>query len=236
MLPATNMDPRDILTTDRTHLPDWIRGVPEFTQETKNIFFQSRVVFYPGAGEDGHAIKLFNSSRSAFCFVYADQSGCAYGSAPTGYRVVRDQAISKNDFKRLLSPGERRVRFNGPQPWRARWLVFQRKAEYGDDHGHEYIALLYIGGEAFTVYSELWVRSGIAPYAILIVDHGFGGNFTGYRFGGDQSPMYGWASEQNNWPHWLLVSELTEPWPGYQCVSNESVGGMHNDRRFLYRR
>ena len=35
-------------------------------------FFNSRVVFYPGAYVDGHAIKLFGSSHAAHCFVYCD--------------------------------------------------------------------------------------------------------------------------------------------------------------------
>ncbi len=88
------------------------------------------------------------------------------------------------------------------------------------------------------MYWDIWAQNGKAPYAILIVDHGRGGNFTGCRFGGDESHMYGWAEKNNAWPDWLLVSELesTEPWPGYHRVSTGDEGGMHHDQRFLYSR
>jgi hypothetical protein len=65
------MEPCDLLSRERINLPDWIRETPSFTKEITDLFLQSRVVFYPGAGDDGHPIKLFGSSRAAFCFVYA---------------------------------------------------------------------------------------------------------------------------------------------------------------------
>ncbi len=162
---------------------------------------------------------------------YADTDDRGYGGDPTGYSPVLQEEVA-------WPVSDRPFNFNGRNPKRAQWTVFQRQGGYGPDHGHEFIALLYVYGEAFTVYWDLWVRNGKAPYAILIAHHAMGGNFTGRRFGGDQSPMYEWANANNAWPHWLLVSELgsTEPWPGYQRVSTGDPGGMHHDKRFLYSR
>jgi len=223
------MCPRNVLAQEQTNLPGWIGEKPSFTEEIRQTFFQSRVVFYPGGGRDGHPIKLFCSSRAAFCFVYADQDGYDCGEEPVGYKSVRDDEVP-------WPHRDRSFRFTGTEPRAARWIIFQRQEGYGPDHGHEFIAVLYVHGEAFTVYWDLWAVNGKAPYAIVLVDHSFGGNFTGHRFGGDQSPMCQWASEQNAWPDWLLVSELTTPWPGYQRASDGDPGGMHGDNRFLHRR
>ena len=225
------MEPLDILARDQTSQPDWIREKPSFTDEIRSQFLQSRVVFYPGGGDDGHPVKLFGSSRAAFCFVYADTDERRYGCDPTGYSPVVREQVTWPELDRPFN-------FNGKNPQQAHWTIFQREQHLGDDHGHEFVALLYVHGEAFTVYWDLWAQNGKAPYAILIVDHGMGGNFTGRRFGGDQSPMYEWANANNAWPDWLLVSALgsTEPWRGYHRVSTGDAGGMHHDERFLYRK
>jgi hypothetical protein len=226
------MEPLDILARDQTSQPDWIREKPSFTEEIRSQFLQSRVVFYPGGGDDGHPVKLFGSSQAAFCFVYADQAGYDYGHNPTGYCVILQEEVT---WPRPRS--KRPFHFQGTEPQRAQWIVFQRQEQFGLDHGHEFIALLYVHGEAFTVYWDLWARNGKAPYAILLADHGFGGNFTGRRFGGHASPMYEWAEANEAWPDWLVVSEgSTEPWPGYKRISEGDRGGMHHDQRFLYSR
>ena len=190
------MEPLDILARDQTSQPDWIREKPSITEGIRSQFLQSRVVFYPGGGDDGHPVKLFGSSRAAFCFVYADTDERGYGRDPTGYRPVIQEKVTWPEL-------DRQFNFNGKNPQQAQWTIFQREQHLGDDHGHEFIALLYVHGEAFTVYWDLWAQNGKAPYAILIVDHGMGGNFTGRRFGGDQSPMYEWANANKAWPDWL---------------------------------
>jgi len=59
------MKPLYILVQEKMNLPDWIRETPSFTKEISDLFIQSRVVFYPRAGADGHPIKLFGASRAA---------------------------------------------------------------------------------------------------------------------------------------------------------------------------
>ena len=64
-------------------LPEYLRGMREQTPLWLNEFqtggafprepfFASRIVYYPSSGTDGHPVKLFGSSHSAHCFVYAD--------------------------------------------------------------------------------------------------------------------------------------------------------------------
>lgn len=67
------MELQEYLHTHREACPSWLESIninnPVFNREE---FFKSRVVFYPGACVDGHAIKLFGSSHAAHCFVYCD--------------------------------------------------------------------------------------------------------------------------------------------------------------------
>ncbi len=93
------------------------------------------MVFYPGGGDDGHPVRLFGSSRAAFCFVYADTDERGYDRVPTGYRPVLHEQVTWPEL-------ERPFEFNGTKPRMARWIIFQRLEGYGPDHGHEFIALL----------------------------------------------------------------------------------------------
>jgi hypothetical protein len=72
----------DFLFSIRETIPAWLlsfQPLPEFPIESqpaaafpRSQFFSSRCVYYPGGGFDGHPVKLFGSSHSAHCFVYAD--------------------------------------------------------------------------------------------------------------------------------------------------------------------
>lgn len=67
-------------------------------------FFNSRTIFYPGAYKDGDAVKFFNSSRMAHCFVYADFSydhetlDCLQNEELLGYRLERVIELRPEDF------------------------------------------------------------------------------------------------------------------------------------------
>ena len=53
----------------REDMPRWL----ETGELLLEKFFQSRTVYYPGAGTDGSPIKIFNCSHSSHCFVWVDQ-------------------------------------------------------------------------------------------------------------------------------------------------------------------
>ena len=53
----------------REPVPRWL----EESDFSLDRFFESRTVYYPGAGYDGSPIKLFNRSHSAHCFVWVDR-------------------------------------------------------------------------------------------------------------------------------------------------------------------
>jgi hypothetical protein len=53
-------------------MPTWLANFQQGDAFPREAFFGSRIVYYPGSGNDGHPVKLFGGSHSAHCFVYCD--------------------------------------------------------------------------------------------------------------------------------------------------------------------
>ncbi len=112
----------------------------------------------------------------------------------------------------------------------ALWVVLDRDNDLSDEHGPDRLALLHIQAEAVWVCHNLWKEHDSNPFAVVLQDHGFGGNWA--RFGGDGSALRAIA-QQFTLPELLLVGENTSPWPGYKAVSTVSGGVARNCK--LYR-
>jgi hypothetical protein len=139
---------------------------------------------------------------------------------------------------RVCFPKNPRSRTRGPE-WPgsklagAYWVILQRQEDLDAAHVPRRIALLHIHAEAMWVYCQVWARRRIAPYAIVLQDHGFGGSWC--NFGSQGSPLLSMA-QQAGLPEWLLVADNTDPWPGYQQASEDAEpGGQHGHPRRLYR-
>lgn len=238
------MTPPSILEQEGEDLPDWIRAEPAFAKKTFESFLNSRVVFYPGSGSDGHALRLFGSTHNAHCFAHADYGAQGYGRNPKGYRAVIREELSAPKLVRMLRLDEThrfselsaRSCFRREHDFRgALWAIFKRMKSYDDSHGAEYLALLHVRAEAVWTFWNLWARRRSPPHAIVLQDHGLGGNWA--AFGGADAPLYKLASECEACPRWLLVGENTKAWPGYRKASGpDRPAGMHGHQRSLYQR
>ncbi len=72
------------------------------------------------------------------------------------------------------------------------------------------------------------------PFAILLQDDGFGGNYN--RFGGGHF-LERLAQYAGALPRWLLIADNTKPWEGYRRLPlRRVVGGGNAMRRFLWKR
>jgi hypothetical protein len=246
-------DPYTILRNEAEPVAEWLLAYTAGQPFPRRKFFSSRVVFYPGSGDDGHPLKLFGGTHSAHCFVFAD---CGV-SQETFERALSDPEFkSKEGHPRFpkgyqsLSLGALRRADVAPRGWPrapdfeqselrfALWAVLERKAEFGEDHGPSRIAILVIGAEAIVCFDVLFCRSKVRPppYAIVVQDHGLGGNSPGNEFGGEGSRL--WKLAEPNPPRWLLVAQGggTRPWPGYKRMSAVDCGGMHGNARALFAR
>ncbi len=210
-----------------------------------HAFPESRIVFYPGSGHDGHPIKLFGGTHAAHCFVFADDGipmieykarleDAEHNGHPNGYQPleVRELRESELDYNSYTA---RAGRVGSPPagPGFALLAILDRRADFDEEHGPTRIAILVVGADVLGTFQVLFRQVGDqpAPFAVVLQDHGFGGCLS--RWGGNSGL---WRVAAKCAPRWFLVAGNSEPWPGYTCVSSADAGGQHNHPRCLYER
>ena len=226
------MTPEEYLKMNyREELPLWLKSFSEDTTFKVEDFFKSRVVFYPGSGEDGHAVKVFGSSHSAHCFVYADYTLGAgsikvaldtLGSCFSGYKSIYRKNLREED----LSPHgwQSHATLEQQNLWREHLRrissfqvqtfgileIIQRNEGLNDSHGAKRLAIIFLGADAHATYDALFCQDDqTAPFAVLLQDHGFGGNY--FQFG-REGIMNDIAVMTKRIPELILVGQGTEPW------------------------
>ena len=252
---ARNMqNPFDVMKEEAPAVPDWLTAYHPEQPFPINQFFASRTVYYPGSGSDGHPLRIFGHTHAAHCFVFSDY-GCSatyfeeqlldeeHRGHPRGYRPIKVISLRKNQLTPNgwrphldLDPYQSNSPFVNTRPPGGPFAVgavLERREAFGHDHGPSRLAILVVGGEGVATFDALFCQpDGNPPYALVVQDYGFGGNWA--RFGGAESPL--WSLARNfALPQWLLVADDTESWPGYEEVSQADCGGMHATPRRLFR-
>ncbi len=233
----------EYLSQHREPVPSWLARFREGDPFPREEFFRSRVVFYPGCGGDEHPIRLFGGTGSAHCFVMADylnDLSCFGGLARVRFRVpLRVGDLTPAPWTAHVLPSELRrsmydfVQRNGPPPG-ATLLVVE---EHGGAARRDPLAIILLHADGIAAYDALFCQSfgHLPPYAVLLQDHGFGGNYDSFGGGGLMERI---AARTSVFPTWLLVGRGTRPWAGYERVPavESDRGGMYNLHRHLYRR
>lgn len=241
------------LTRYAEPVPDWLNHCTATMPPDLRDFFRSRVVCYPGSGLDGHPVKLFGQAHAAHCFLYIDYGTTSHqlkaslntpGQRFRGYRTLLRQDLEEKD----LYAGRWTPHVTGEEMQRSRQgmirtspfaflEILEREPELDESHGPGRLALLFLGADGFAAYDALFCQpsSQGAPWALVIQDHGFGGNYESFGGGGLLERI---ATRSSVFPEWLLVAENTTPWHGYtpEPDAPASQGGVHNTPRRLYRR
>lgn len=126
-----------------------------------------------------------------------------------------------------------------------RLLVYERDSKLSEDHGAERFAVFCLGMEARTAFEWFYgtMFRASPPFAILLQDHGFGGDFAkcvpdhlDSGFGDPDGVLYG-AAKQSGLPEFLIVAKDT-CWNGYVPVEgvDPEIGGMAGHERRLFER
>lgn len=233
--------------------PSWLLNFKPGDAFNRQQFFGSRQVFYPGHGRDGHPVKLFGASHSAHCFVYADY----YVE-----RDALEDSLSNLDprFHRRFRGHHTLARLNlsqtdlTPHGWRQHAVlscppnmgrdtspfgfveILERDDGLDDQHGAQRLAILFLGADGIATYDALFCQQNgaLAPFAALIQDHGFAGNYDKFGEGGLLERM---AMQCQVLPKFLLVARGSDVWRGYsQCLGvSGDVGGVQRKMRFLHK-
>lgn len=242
---------REYLATLRESCPEWLANIdvknPVFNRED---FFKSRVVFYPGAYVDGHAIKLFGSSHAAHCFVYCDflfeeneikaildGHNDGYSGPILGYHpLVRIELRMQDLVPQGWIPHSNRHQIPTIKPY-GFLEILERNPEFDDQHGAQRLAVLFLGSDGHATYDALFCQNNghLPPFCLFLRDHGFGGNYSDF---GNRGLMHEIAMNTRVLPEWLVVSTNTNAWNGYQMLDdvNGEAGGMHADWRRIYKK
>lgn len=237
----------------REPCPDWLLRFKKGDKFNRKQFFDSRVVYYPGSGSDGHAVKLFGSAHCAHCFIYVDYlvkqshikadlrgSHDGYNGAFFGYHRLARLTLSESDIapqgwvQHVQHP--ERTRFSDDFKPYAFLEVLERDENLDDEHGAQRLAILFLGADGIASYDALFCQKNQVPppYAVLIQEHGFGGNYD--KFGRD-GLLERIAHQCQVFPNFLLVAEGSAPWRDYEKMAHlgGSIGGMHANTRFLHK-
>jgi len=197
------------------------------------------VLYYPGSGTDCGPLLLFAEHVKNLTVVYTDynidlvsvnqllnhlvvwQSGAIQNLAPQRFGVV---AWADFWHPSALLPAPN---INIPAPE----ISFGIETTLTHANGKK-INFIFLATEAVGTFSVL-ANANLQPTAIVLQDHGFGGNWT--SFGGD-SELWRLARVSQTLPDLLFVAENTNPWTGYECVSNYGIHGCqeHQRRRAVF--
>jgi len=239
----------EYLSGQRESCPEWLRADP--CAFDRSDFFGSRTIFYPGSGDDGQPVKLCARAHAAHAFVYVDTAydrdwvgNCLNGPEVgfRGYAPEREESVREADVRPggwtptcpSLTQNER-FRFADPFAW---FVVFRRLdgEGYGDTHGPERLAGLFVGADGFAAYDALYCQGDgtPAPFLVTVQDHGLGGNWNRYGFGrgGILERM---ALQRSVLPECLLIADNSKPWEGYRDTGVAAEpGGCHGHPRRLF--
>ena len=243
------MDLRTFLKNWAEPCPEWLAAFNQGSRFDAEQFFASRVVFYPGSGHDGHAVKVFGRDHVAHCFVYAD-----YWAPEGSIRESLDDPIHHFKGYHSIARISLTIKDLITRPWQPHaapgheWAkphiepygfleVLERDAEFGPDHGAERLAIIFLGADGHATYDALFCQGNPPkpPFAVLLQDHGFGGNYSKFGRGGVMEKI---AKATRSRPEFLFVAENTKAWEGYRREPEVEgdADGMHGDLRFLFRK
>lgn len=245
----------------REEAPSWLNKAGELHRASVRRqflegFLRSRLVYYPGAGNDGQPIALFNKAHAAHAYIYVDygvsRDRVTQFATPhpdhryygvLGYETITTVEVAPPELIPYgwiphLTPEETRfsTRYLKENVQRfALLFVFQRLPEYGEEHGAHRFALLYVGADGFATYDALFCqpRSIARPFC-LVLQYKFETNWDSFGKGHNLERI---ALRSRVWPHLLLVSHKIAAWKGYREIEGVRgvEGGYPRLLRTLYR-
>jgi len=265
LLPAWSVDfaytqenlvptPSDYFRQFPEQCPGWLADYNAGDAFSRDDFFGSRIGFYPGAGNDGHIVRLLGSTHSTHCFVYVD-----YGVTQETHEAEMQHAV--RGFRGYHSLAQLQLQQNDlvPHGWAPHiqdhdlpqggahkipatvqpygfLQILERDQDLTDEHGAHRLAILFLGADGIASYDALFCQANAtSPFAALIQDHGFGGNYNHFGRNGLLERV---AVRANIFPEYLIVADGTTPWEGYALVPDldGERGGQHQMLRRLYKR
>ncbi len=239
----------DYLKMFAEETPDWLKNYNVGDAIDMQEVLNSRILFYPGSGNDGQPIRTFNQSQCVHVFFYVDY-GISRQSLENvleshgflGYHRIDRVDISK---QQLIPNGWIPAPIEKKKPPRY-WFVeenevpycfvdiYERDDNYDDSHGSDRFAVIFLFADAIAAYDAIFCNNRNKPPFILVLqDHGFGGEYDSY---GEKGAMKGYADFSQVYPDILLAADHTPVWSDYELAQDvpSVIGGINHNIRRLY--
>ena len=229
--------PRQILKHVREPLPAWLAryktgmiDAPTDGATVIDSFLRSRIACYPGSGVvDGELFETFTAVHAVHGVLHIDLECPASLVSEivnrrfrpyvhvAGYRPLEVRVWDASTTQSMLGLTLDHPFDQAPKLQGACWAVLERDPDRSEAHGPCRLAFLHVQCEAVWLFWNLWVRGRRPPpFAMLLQDHGWGGNWTCF---GRNGALHQLALASGQLPQWLLsVRELA--WPGYRRLTD----------------
>ena len=238
------------LSKYREETPAWLENYLHGGQITFKDIMSSRVAYYPGSGDDGSLMKIGNKSHSVHSFLYVD-----YGvkkevledriaNSIRGYHPIEWIKWQESDLITIdLDSTTEEHRFGDPsiffvkdEPPYYISVIMQRDDDQDESRGAEHFVATFLFADGIDTYDQLFVKEyQKAPWLFLLQDHGYGGNYDRFGYGGK---LYRIIRRNHCYPKFVILGRGggTRMWRGYDQVPDVApvYGGMHNHERHLF--
>ena len=195
--------------------------------------------FYPACDSDGGVVKDCNKNYQTLgidTFIYCDY---AYGEDALnedmndfhGYKVLATRSLKPNDLTpngwnmqmppRLDLQQYHMFKDAYKKPF-AKWIVYERVTEKGEDFGPKRFSLIYIGGEGIATYQALYWSNNACPKAIAIIQpgHAFGLNWADF-------------TEPNGYMNWVVSKNPNHKMPKYIYYGGIGSNDRYDDLNWI---
>ncbi len=174
-----------------------VKDVEQGPLPLKDILANS--LYYAACETDGGVVKdcnTLNRDLGVKSFIYADYAlgedrlnqelNNFYGYTVFAKRNILKSELIPNGWNVTLPPGltpqEYMIYCNQFKKPFAKWVIYERVPEKGEDFGHKRFSLLYIGGEGIATYQALYWSNNACPKVVAIIQpgHSFGNNWADF--------------------------------------------------------
>jgi hypothetical protein len=179
-------------------------------------------LYYAACESDGGVVKdcnKLNSQLGIVNFIYADYAfgeerlnqelDTFHGFTVFAMRNLKQHELTPNNWQMQIPPGltpAEYFRYSSQfkRPF-AKWVVYERVPEKGEDFGPRRFSLLYIGGEGIASYQALYWTNNACPKAVAIIQPGisFSNNWTDFTV---SDGYYYWVVANN--PNGLMPKQI----------------------------
>ncbi|WP_295391201.1 hypothetical protein [uncultured Thiodictyon sp.] len=146
-------------------MPLWLSSIQSST-DLDNVKIENLLegsLYYPSGGRDGDPIKFLGGH--IFSFVYSDN----------GVSIQQVENSINNQNRNFLGYHLEFKRDN-PFLYESIWFILKRSDELNDDFGPDRLSLLYVHGDDFETFKNLYSKNKICPTIIALIKAGWMGS------------------------------------------------------------